>query len=89
MPVLLQASISSVPAGTVSFLPSTVRVTSAMKIAVVSSQLSVYRCSRFANQAASSAASRQFSTDTSRRLVTCSDGHGLPSRCASNSSRNF
>src|SRR5271157_2767179 len=28
MPVLLQASMSSVPAGTVSFLPSTVRVTS-------------------------------------------------------------
>ena len=31
MPVLLQASMRSVPAGTVSFLPSTVRVTSAME----------------------------------------------------------
>jgi hypothetical protein len=29
--VLLQASISSVPAGTVSFLPSTVSVTSAIE----------------------------------------------------------
>src|ERR1700678_1614573 len=33
MPLILQASISSVPAGTVSFLPSTVRVTFDMSTA--------------------------------------------------------
>src|SRR5208283_341190 len=41
MPVLLQASMRSVPAGTVSFLPSTVRVTSAMEKPLFALRLSL------------------------------------------------
>src|SRR5271166_1169879 len=39
MPTVLQASMSSVPAGAVSFLPSTVRVTSAIFVAPASRRL--------------------------------------------------
>src|ERR1035437_6505149 len=40
MPTVLQASMSSVPAGAVSFLPSTVKFTSAISVAPASRRLS-------------------------------------------------
>src|SRR5579864_1343471 len=46
MPALLQASMRSVPAGAVIFLPSTVRFTSAMFIAPASRRLSRGRLAR-------------------------------------------
>src|ERR1700675_4422067 len=46
MPTRLQASISSVPAGAVTFLPSTVSVTSAIFVAPASRRQSVVRVAR-------------------------------------------
>ena len=85
MPALLQASISRVPAGAVTFLPSTVMFTSAIKIVFGPTSLVVRKPSVPAvfgrrPTANDTRPTHKYSRSTSSPTPAFSNGHGLPSK---------